>query len=44
MSKGKTANNKKSDVLQGTVDLMILKTLQALGLCTDSESPRVSNN
>jgi PadR family transcriptional regulator PadR len=31
MSKGKTANNKKSDVLQGTLDLMILKTLQALG-------------
>jgi PadR family transcriptional regulator PadR len=31
MSKGKTANNKKSDVLQGTLDLMILKTLHALG-------------
>jgi PadR family transcriptional regulator, regulatory protein PadR len=31
MSKGKAANNKKSDVLQGTLDLMILKTLQALG-------------
>jgi PadR family transcriptional regulator PadR len=31
MSKGKTANNKKSDVLQGTLDLMILKTLQSLG-------------
>ena len=31
MSKGKTASNKKSDVLQGTLDLMILKTLQALG-------------
>src|SRR5436190_13634734 len=30
MSKGKPAN-KKSDVLQGTLDLMILKTLQALG-------------
>jgi PadR family transcriptional regulator PadR len=31
MSKGKPASNKKSDVLQGTLDLMILKTLQALG-------------
>ena len=31
MSKGKAADNKKSDVLQGTLDLMILKTLQALG-------------
>jgi len=31
MSKGKAANNKKSDVLQGTLDLMVLKTLQALG-------------
>jgi transcriptional regulator len=31
MSKGKTSNNKKLDVLQGTLDLMILKTLQALG-------------
>jgi PadR family transcriptional regulator PadR len=30
MSKGK-ASNKRSDVLQGTLDLMILKTLQALG-------------
>src|SRR5882762_8873348 len=31
MSKGKAADNKKSDVLQGTLDLMSLKTLQALG-------------
>src|SRR6266404_2623605 len=31
MSKGKAANQKKSEVLQGTLDLMILKTLQALG-------------
>src|ERR1700688_81673 len=31
MPKGKAAHNKKSDVLQGTLDLMILKTLQALG-------------
>ena len=31
MSKGKANNNKKADVLQGTLDLMILKTLQALG-------------
>lgn len=31
MSKGRAANQKKSDVLQGTLDLMILKTLAALG-------------
>ena len=31
MSKEKATNNKKADVLQGTLDLMILKTLQALG-------------
>ena len=31
MSKGKTDANKKSEVLQGTLDLMILKTLQAMG-------------
>jgi transcriptional regulator len=31
MSKGKTDVHKKSDVLQGTLDLMILKTLQAMG-------------
>jgi transcriptional regulator len=31
MSKGRDATHKKSDVLQGTLDLMILKTLQALG-------------
>src|SRR6202049_4118941 len=31
MSKGKTADAKKSEVLQGTLDLMILKTLHALG-------------
>jgi PadR family transcriptional regulator PadR len=30
MSKG-TPQNKRSEVLQGTLDLMILKTLQALG-------------
>src|SRR5262245_31293385 len=30
MSKG-AANQKRSEVLQGTLDLMILKTLQALG-------------
>src|SRR3989442_8079258 len=30
MPKGR-ADNKKSDVLQGTLDLMVLKTLQALG-------------
>jgi PadR family transcriptional regulator, regulatory protein PadR len=31
MSKGKSSVNKKSEVLQGTLDLMILKTLQAMG-------------
>jgi PadR family transcriptional regulator PadR len=31
MSKGVTVGAEKSEVLQGTLDLMILKTLQALG-------------
>ena len=31
MTKGKSELNKKSEVLQGTLDLMILKTLQAMG-------------
>lgn len=31
MSKGRVAGHDKSEVLQGTLDLMILKTLQALG-------------
>ena len=31
MSKGRAPANKKSEVLQGTLDLMILKTLQAMG-------------
>ena len=31
MSKGKGVTKKKSEVLQGTLDLMILKTLQAIG-------------
>jgi len=31
MSKGKPVTDKKSDVLQGTLDLMVLKTLHALG-------------
>jgi PadR family transcriptional regulator PadR len=31
MSKGTPAAGKKSEVLQGTLDLMILKTLQAMG-------------
>jgi transcriptional regulator len=31
MSKGRGAEAKRSEVLQGTLDLMILKTLQALG-------------
>lgn len=31
MSKGRRAKNTRSEVLQGTLDLMILKTLQAMG-------------
>lgn len=31
MSKGKIADPKRSEVLQGTLDLMILKTLDAMG-------------
>src|SRR3979409_2797956 len=31
MAKGKGDINKKSEVLQGTLDLMVLKTLQAMG-------------
>ena len=31
MSKGKAEGNKTSEVLQGTLDLMILKTLQVMG-------------
>jgi transcriptional regulator len=31
MAKGATVNTDKSEVLQGTLDLMILKTLHALG-------------
>jgi PadR family transcriptional regulator, regulatory protein PadR len=31
MSKGKTADQKKSEILQGTLDLMVLKTLDAMG-------------
>ena len=31
MSKGKVTAAGKSDVLQGTLDLMVLKTLQAIG-------------
>jgi len=31
MSIGRAAEDKRSEVLQGTLDLMILKTLQALG-------------
>ena len=31
MSKGKAPDQKRSEVLQGTLDLMILKTLQAMG-------------
>jgi len=31
MTKGKSDINSKSEVLQGTLDLMILKTLQAMG-------------
>jgi transcriptional regulator len=31
MSKGKTTDEQKSEVLQGTLDLMVLKVLDALG-------------
>jgi len=31
MSKGKASGDRKSEVLQGTLDLMVLKTLHALG-------------
>ena len=31
MSKGKTDLHRKTDVLQGTLDLMVLKTLHAMG-------------
>jgi PadR family transcriptional regulator, regulatory protein PadR len=31
MSKGSTVDARKSEVLQGTLDLMVLKTLHALG-------------
>ena len=31
MSKGKGEANTRSELLQGTLDLMILKTLQAIG-------------
>jgi transcriptional regulator len=31
MAKGKAVDSKKSEVLQGTLDLMVLKTLHALG-------------
>ena len=36
MAKGATVNTDKSEVLQGTLDLMILKTLHALGHYMDS--------
>jgi len=31
MSKGETMGDHKSEVLQGTLDLMVLKTLHAMG-------------
>jgi len=31
MSKGKAINGKRSEILQGTLDLMVLKTLDAMG-------------
>jgi len=39
MAKGKGDVNKNTEVLQGTLDLMILKTLQALGPLHDLGSP-----
>jgi len=34
MSKGKVSEQKRSEILQGTLDLMILKTLDAMGRFT----------
>lgn len=34
---------KRSEVLQGTLDLMVLKTLYAMGRCTGSGSPGASS-
>jgi hypothetical protein len=33
----------KSEILQGTLDLMALKTLEAMGRCTDMASPAASS-
>jgi hypothetical protein len=44
MSKGKNTNSKKFEVLQGTLDLVVLKTLHALDRSTDAESPAASNS
>jgi hypothetical protein len=34
---------KQPDVLQGTLDLMVLKTLEAMGRCTQSDATTISN-
>ena len=34
----------KSEILQGTLDLMVLKTLDAMGRSTDMALPAASNN
>ena len=33
----------KADILQGTLDLMVLKTLDAMGLCTATALPAASS-
>jgi len=37
------AMKRKPEVLQGTLALMVLKTLDVLGRCTATESPGESN-
>ncbi len=44
ISKGVLVSAERSEVLQGTLDLMILKTLHVLGLCTDSGLPVASSS
>jgi hypothetical protein len=35
--------DEKSEILQGTLDLMVLKTLDAMGPCTAMGSPAASS-